>query len=161
MKKIYTLWSAFTFNATGQKVDAMASPATLSELSGSRHSFQFDFLTLTRKYTVYKLQVGGESTIQGLVAFRPTTGILECTNMEICDANKRGNPLYNGVGKAMVALCCKVSLNEGMNGFIYFDAKNRLVPYYQRLGAKHMFGLRMIIEPIPAQKLIDLYFKNS
>lgn len=81
--------------------------------------------------------------------------------MEICDANKRGNPLYNGVGKAMVALCCKVSLNEGMNGFIYFDAKNRLVPYYQRLGAKHMFGLRMIIEPIPAQKLIDLYFKNS
>lgn len=136
----------------------MASPATLSELSGSRHSFQFDFLTLTRKYTVYKLQVGGESTIQGLVAFRPTTGALECTNMEICNANKHGKPVYHGVGKAMVALCCKVSLDKGLDGCIYFDAKNRLIPYYERFGARHIFGLRMIMDSTNAKKLIDLYF---
>lgn len=48
-----------------------------------------------------------------------------------------------------------------MDGFIYFDAKNRLIPYYQRFGAKHMFGLRMIVESDAARKLIDLYFKND
>jgi hypothetical protein len=68
MKKIYTLSSAFTLNATGEKVDAVASPVTHRELIESRHSFSFNFLTLTRKYTVYKLQVGGELTIQGLRA---------------------------------------------------------------------------------------------
>lgn len=158
MKKIYTLSSALTLNATGEKVDAVASPATLSELSGSRHSFQFNFLTLTRKYAVYKLQVGGESTIQGLVAFRPTQGALECTNMEICNSNKHGKPVYHGVGRAMVALCCKVSLDEGLDGCIYFDAKNRLIPYYKRFGARHIFGLRMIMDSTNAEKLIGLYF---
>lgn len=158
MKKIYTLSSALTLNATGEKVDAVASPATLSELSGSRHSFQFNFLTLTRKYAVYKLQVDGESTIQGLVAFRPAQGALECTNMEICNSNKHGKPVYHGVGRAMVALCCKVSLDEGLDGCIYFDAKNRLIPYYKRFGARHIFGLRMIMDSTNTEKLIGLYF---
>jgi hypothetical protein len=158
MKKIYTLSSAFTLNATGEKVDAVASPATHRELIESRHSFSFNFLTLTRKYTVYKLQVGGELTIQGLVAFTPTQGALECTNMEICNSNKHGKPVYHGVGKAMVALCCKVSLDEGLDGCIYFDAKNRLIPYYKRFGARHIFGLRMIMDSTNAEKLIGLYF---
>jgi hypothetical protein len=158
MKKVYTLSLAFTFNATGKKVDAMASPATQSELKGSKHCFQFDFIALSKNYSVYKLQVGRDPTIQGLVAFRPTPGILECANMEICDTNKHGNPVYHNVGKAMVALCCKISQDEGFGGYIYFDAKNRLIPYYQRFGAKKNFGLRMVVEPAEAKKLIDLYF---
>ncbi len=158
MTKIYTLSSAFTFNATGEKVDAIASPATLSELSESRHSFQFNFLKLNQKYIVYKLQARGDSTIQGLVAFRPTQGAMECSNMEICNANKHGKPVYHGAGKAMVALCCKVSFDEGLDGCIYFDAKNRLIPYYERFGARRIFGLRMIMDSVNAKKLIDLYF---
>lgn len=81
--------------------------------------------------------------------------------MEISNANKHGNPVYNGIGKAMVALCCKVSYDEGMDGFIYFDAKSRLMPYYERMGARRLFGIRMIVEPREALKLIDLYFKNA
>ncbi|MBO9613483.1 MAG: hypothetical protein J7619_12345 [Dyadobacter sp.] len=158
MTKIYTLSSAFTFNATGEKVDAVASPATQSELVGSRNHFQFNFLTLAKKYTIYKLQAGDDRAIQGLVAFRPSTGALECTNMETCDTNKHGKPVCHGVGKAMVALCCKASLDEGLDGCIYFDAKNRLIPYYERFGARHLFGLRMIIDSVNAKRLIDLYF---
>lgn len=161
MTKIYTLSSAFIFNATGEKVDAIASPASHQELTASRNAFHFDFNALIKQFSVYKLQTLRDPTIQGLVAFRPEIGILECTNMEICHANKHGNPVYNGVGKAMVALCCKISVDQGMDGFIYFDAKNRLMPYYQRFGAKHMFGLRMIVEADAARKLIDLYFKND
>lgn len=107
MTKIYTLSSAFIFNATGEKVDAIASPASHQELTASRNAFHFDFNALIRQFSVYKLQTLRDPTIQGLVAFRPEIGILECTNMEICHANKHGNPVYNGVGKAMVALCVK------------------------------------------------------
>lgn len=139
----------------------MASPATQSELAESKHCFRFNFIALSKRYSVYKLQVGQDPTIQGLVAFRPTPGAMECTNMEICETNKHGKPVYNGVGKAMVALCCKVSFDEGLDGCIYFDAKNRLIPYYRRFGARHFFGLRMGFEQKEAMKLIDLYFKNA
>jgi hypothetical protein len=161
MKKIYTLSSAFTFNSTGQKVDAVASPASRSELVASRGAFGFDFILLSNEYTVYKFQAGSDPVIQGLVAFRPTRGILECANMEICNANKHGSPIYNGIGKSIVALCCKVSQDVGLDGYIYFEAKNRLIPYYQRLGAKRSFGIRMVIEPTAAKALVDLYFKNA
>lgn len=78
--------------------------------------------------------------------------------MEISETNKHGKPVYNGVGKAMVALCCKVSSDCGTDGCIYFDAKNRLIPYYERFGARHIFGLRMIMDAVNAKKLIDSYF---
>lgn len=114
MKKICTLSSAFTFNATGEKVDAVASPATHLELVALKTDFQFDFRSLLKECTVYKLQVESEPAVQGLVAFRPTPGILECANMEICHANKHGRPKYNGIGKSIVALCCKVSQDKGL-----------------------------------------------
>jgi len=45
-----------------------------------------------------------------------------------------------------------------MDGRIFFDAKNRLLAYYQRHGAKILFGLRMVLESPESQKLVDLYF---
>jgi len=46
-----------------------------------------------------------------------------------------------------------------MEGYISFEAKNRLIPYYQRLGAKRIgSSSRMYIDDVAAQKLIDLYF---
>ncbi|MEO6285509.1 MAG: GNAT family N-acetyltransferase [Dyadobacter sp.] len=162
MNKIYTLTSAFTSNTSGQKCNAIAAPATKEEIKRCTDLFDFDFLSLHEDYIIYKMFVYYEpDAVQGLVAFRPTPGILECANMETSRFNKRGAPLYSGIGKALIALCCKFSTDHGMDGYIYFDAKNRLIPYYQRMGAKSIFGLRMVIESDNAQKLIDYYFKNS
>ncbi|MCF0059317.1 hypothetical protein LXL81_26385 [Dyadobacter sp. CY356] len=159
MTEIYTLRNALTLNATGLKVDAVASPTFDREIIKHNKSFNFDFISLTKNYTIYKLHVTSEpEIIQGFVGFRQTPGILECANMETNNFNKHNNAVYNGVGKALIALCCKISIDNGMEGFIYFDAKNRLVPYYQRFGAKLIFGLRMVIEPDQAKKLVDLYF---
>lgn len=159
MIEIYTLRNALILNATSLKLDVIASPAIPSEIIRHKKSFNFDFVSLTKDYTVYKLHVIREpEIIQGFVGFRQTPGILECANMETNNFNKHSNAVYNGVGKALVALCCKISIDNGMEGFIYFDAKNRLVPYYQRFGAKLIFGLRMVIEPDQAKKLVDLYF---
>ena len=96
--------------------------------------------------------------MHGLVAFTPDTGILKCANMELSDLNKKGISLYSGIGKCMVALCCKISFDLGFEGYITFEAKNRLMPYYMRYGAIKIGGLRMAIETKEAQKLVDLYF---
>jgi hypothetical protein len=162
MNKVYTLTSALTSNASGQKYDIIAARATEEEIKRCADLFDFDFLTLCKDYIVYKLFIEYDpDTIQGLVGFRPTPGILECANMETSSVNKRGAPLYSGIGRAIIALCCKVSMDYDMDGYIYFDAKNRLIPYYQRMGAKSIFGLRMVIETDNAEKLIACYFKNS
>lgn len=96
--------------------------------------------------------------MQGLVAVKPSTDFLECANMEINDFNKSPISLYNGVGKCMIALCCKIAIDEGFEGYIAFFAKNQLRRYYERYGAKTLYGLRMFIDDANAEKLIDLYF---
>lgn len=160
MTEIYTLRNALILNAKGLKVDAVASPTLSNEIIKHSKSFNFDFVSLSKNYTIYKLHVTSEpEIIQGLVGFRETPGILECANMETNNINKHSDAMYNGVGKALVALCCKISIDNGMDGFIYFDSKNRLIPYYQRFGAKSIFGLRMVIEPYQAKKLV-IYILN-
>lgn len=120
----------------------------------------FDFALLHRKGNiVYKIFKEGESDIlHGLVAFSPSTGFLKCENMEISAINKKPILLYAGVGNAMVALCCKISFDLGFEGYIGFDAKNKLFDYYKRVGAIHLGGIKFIIEEKQAVLLIKKYF---
>ncbi|HVU57883.1 MAG TPA: hypothetical protein VHD83_22635 [Puia sp.] len=147
-------------NISRKKEDVLASPVSIRELRKHRHHFQFDFISGAKDFVVYKIYLENQADIiQGLVAFRSQQGFLDCVNMEINEFNKHGIALYSGVGKSMVALCCKVSLDEGMEGYISFEAKNRLMPYYQRLGAQRIGNSkRMFIDDTAAQKLIALYF---
>ncbi len=160
MKNIYTLKSAITFNPTGKKYNAIASIASLQEIRQHKEYFGFDFQKLYKEgFTLFKINKEGETDMMhGLVALMPSTGILKCANMELSNLNKRGIALYSGIGKCMVALCCKVSFDLGFEGYITFEAKNRLMPYYARYGAIKIGGLRMAIETKEAQKLVDLYF---
>lgn len=156
----YNLYNAIILNISKQKQDLLAVPTGSTEIRKHQHQFQFDFVSISRKFSVFKLHLEDQpDIIQGLVAFRPQAGFLECVNMEINNFNKHGIALYSGVGKSMVALCCKVSVDMGLDGYISFEAKNRLIPYYQRLGAQRMGNSkRMFMDNIAANKLIDLYF---
>jgi hypothetical protein len=79
--------------------------------------------------------------------------------MEINICNKRPISLHSGIGKAMIALCCKISDDLGFDGFIAFEAKNRLHKYYTRLGAIQIGSSnKFYISDKNAQKLIQLYF---
>jgi hypothetical protein len=160
MQNTYILKNAITFNPNGKKHNAVASIATLKEIKQHKAYFGFDFENFySQGIMVYKICKEGESDlIQGLVAFTPSLGILDCYNMEMNNINKRGSSLYTGLGKCMIALCCKISFDLGFDGFITFEAKNRLIPYYERYGAKSTGFLRMAIDSIAAQKLVDFYF---
>lgn len=157
--QVYRLRNAVVHNLTGKKNDLFARRITVAELRRHRDDFEFDFVALSRHFIIYKLYVAQDcEAIQGLVAFRATPNTLECANMETNRYNRRGCPKYGGIGKAIVALCCKYSFDNGMNGSIYFDAKSGLISYYKRMGVKHIFGLRMFLNDQEAQKLIDKYF---
>jgi hypothetical protein len=162
MQNNYTLKNALTFNPTGKKYNAIASVATLKEIRQHKEYFEFDFEKLLKGSTVYKIcKQGYEDIIQGLVAVRPSKGILDCANMEINKINKAPLSLHNGIGKSIIALCCKISFDLGFEGFICFEAKNRLMKYYKRYGAQNISGLRMFIDTENAEKLVDLYFEND
>ena len=162
MKNIYTLKDALTFNPTGKKYNAVARIATLKEITQHKEYFVFDFEKLAKDGTIYKIcKHGDEDLIQGLVAVKPSKGILDCANMETNKINKAPLSLHSGIGKSIIALCCKISFDLGFEGFICFESKNRLMKYYMRYGAQNISGLRMFIDTENARKLVNLYFENA
>ena len=160
MKNVYILKNGIVYNPTGKKFNLFASIANNIEINQHSGYFEFDFLKLKKEGVfIYKLyKENEENIIQGLVAFKPSIGILDCYNMETNLINKKPLLLYDGVGKSMVALCCKISVDLNLDGYITFEAKNKLIPYYKRLGATVIAGLRMAIDDKNAKKLIDIYF---
>lgn len=160
MKQQYVLKNAITFNPTGKLCNAVAAIATSAEIKAHKEYFGFNFQkNINDKATVYKItKQTDDDVIQGLVSVKPAEGFLDCGNMELHKINKKPLLLHNGVGKAMVALCCKISFELGNDGYITFDAKTNLVNYYTRLGALNIGGIRMYIPTTAAKKLVDIYF---
>lgn len=159
MLKNYKILNAITLNVTGNKYNAIATPTNKAEIVKHKAQFGFNFIALPKDAIVYKIHLENEpNIIQGLVAFRHELGALHCLNMETNYFNKKAPALYSGIGRLIVTFCCKYSLDNGMYGFIYFEAKNRLMPYYARLGAENVYGLRMCIDETAAKKLINYYF---
>lgn len=71
------------------------------------------------------------------------------------------NKIYEGVPGNLVAFACKTSLNNGLQGFVSFFSKTKLIDHYiKTLGAYHFGGHLMVISTDPAQILIDKYFKE-
>ena len=61
----------------------------------------------------------------------------------------------------LVAYACKVSFQNGFDGYLSFTAKTKLIDHYiKTLEAYHFGGHLMIINTIAANKLIDKYFKS-
>ncbi|GAB2818355.1 hypothetical protein [Ferruginibacter profundus] len=159
MKRSYTLKNAIRFNPTGKKYNAIASVASVKEIRQHKEYFEFDFEKLAKEGVIYKIcKERDDDMILGLVAVKQSKGVLDCANMETNKINKTPICLHDGIGRSIIALCCKISFDMGTDGFITFEAKNRLMPYYRRFGAQHLNGLRMFIDTENAKKLVDLYF---
>ena len=81
--------------------------------------------------------------------------------IESAKFNKNKDKVYFGVPGNLVAYACKVSVDNGYEGFLAFDAKTVLIKHYQEtLYATHFRGLRMFIDTTAAKRLILQYFKS-
>jgi hypothetical protein len=84
-----------------------------------------------------------------------------CTLFESASFNKGRKKLYSGVPGNLVAFACKFSFQRGHEGNVAFISKTQLIDHYiETLGAKHVGGRLMVIDPVAALSLISRYFSN-
>ena len=130
----------------------------------SKAAWQFDWVKELKDSTrnVYKVTTEHNPLIiQGLVSLEVKQDHIFMHLIESAKFNKGKGKIYIGVPGNLVAYACKVSVDEGFDGFLAFDAKSVLIKHYeQSLGATHFKGLRMFIYPNVAIKLISQYFKS-
>lgn len=111
---------------------------------------------------VFKLTItNNPDIVQGLLSLSIETDHVYMHLLENAPFNIGQNKLYEGVAGNLVAHACKVSFQQGFNGFIAFTSKTKLIQHYQNtLGAYTLGGHRMIIPTHAAQFLVDKYFKS-
>jgi predicted dithiol-disulfide oxidoreductase (DUF899 family) len=111
---------------------------------------------------VYKLTItNNPNIIQGLLSFTVQPDHLYMDLLESAPFNRGRNKLYEGVAGNLVAYACKVSFQQGFEGYISFTSKTKLIDHYKKtLGAVQFAGQLLIINTIAANNLIDKYFKS-
>ena len=132
--------------------------------------WEFDWsLPEKNGYTVYALKAYGDSRIQGLIATKADSSNY-AVNIDIVEAAPHNNihnrknigktKEYDGVGGHLFAEACKQSKEAGYDGYVFFEAKNNLIPHYQKtLGAVQIgSSQRMYIDERSALKLINKYY---
>ncbi len=114
------------------------------------------------KREVYKLTISNNSTIiQGLLSLSLERDHIYINLLENAPFNIGRNKLYEGVAGNLVAHACKISFQNGHEGFVSFTAKTKLISHYQKtLGAYTLGGQKMILPTEASKLLVEKYFKT-
>lgn len=125
-------------------------------------NFAWNIELADNRKEVFKLTItNNPGIIQGLISLTIEPDHVYMHLLESSPFNLGKNKLYEGVAGNLVAHACKVSFQQGFDGFVSFTAKTNLIPHYEKtLGAYILSGHRMIIPQKSAQILIDKYFKS-
>ena len=132
------------------------------EIKKQDWTFNWNIELNDKNSEVYKITIKENITIiQGLVSFSYEDQYVFINLVENAKFNKGRDKLFEGVGGNLFAFACLQSFERGFGGFVGFNAKTALIPYYQqKLGAELAFGQRMFINNTAALKLIKQYFKK-
>ena len=111
---------------------------------------------------VYKLTIEkNPDIIQGLLSLSFETDHILMNLVESAPFNIGKNKVYEGVAGNLVTYACKVSFQHGLDGFVAFTAKTKLIKHYsETLGAQHIGAQRMIISSRSATLLVEKYYKT-
>lgn len=148
----------------GKIVETKVSP--LSAYTKELDTWEFDWKKEIKPGNkVYKLQAEGDERIQGLIKTRVARDGIVVELVESAPFNNPHNKLYRnkeyvGVGAHLFAEAVKQSYENGLDGFVYFVAKTKLIEYYKKeLGAKSSIGNVMYIDERSAKILYEKYYK--
>lgn len=111
---------------------------------------------------VYKLTIKGNSNIiQGLLSLQVNQDHVFVFLVESAKFNRGKKKIYLGVLGNLFAYACKRSLEEGLGGFVAYEAKTNLVEHFiEELEAIQIGKQRMYIGNPQAIKLIERYFNS-
>jgi hypothetical protein len=132
--------------------------------SSKKNGWQFNWKQelANNSREVYKLTiVNNPDIIQGLISFTIKSDHIYMDLIESAPFNLGRNKIYEGVAGNLVAFACKVSFQRGLDGFLSFTAKTKLIEHYEKtLGAYHFGNHLMILETRASSILVEKYFKN-
>ena len=108
---------------------------------------------------VYKITLGGH--LQGLIAFSedPDKQAVHAINAKVAPHNLGSKSQGYVVGSTLFALAAKHSVDWGWDGYVFLEAKPRLIPYYAaKLGARLTMPPKgMSFDEVQASALVDRY----
>lgn len=151
--------------ATGKVLQTVFSLVTDEDISGlTEKGWLFDWTAEELKKTnIYKLLIKDNDTIQGLISAEVVRGAVYAHLAESAPHNRGKQKKYEGVGGHLFAIAIKLSVVNGFDGYIFFEAKNmELVKHYSdMLGAERVptriHTYRMEVSEENAQKIIEEY----
>ena len=111
---------------------------------------------------IYKLVIQQQpDVIQGLISFEKKNDHIFISLIETAPHNFGKTKKYFGVAGNLVAFGCKLSFENGFEGYIAFESKTKLIGHYEKtLGAKLLFGQHMELDTNASIKLINHYFPD-
>lgn len=111
---------------------------------------------------LYKLTIANNpNVIQGLISLSKEADHIFINLLENAPFNLGKNKIYEGVAGNLVAYACKLSFQEGFDGFVVFVSKTALIEHYKTaLGAHLLYGQKMIIPTCSSKILVEKYFKS-
>ena len=154
---------------TNERFETIISSVKKQDLKtvNQKNGWKFDWkqeLNQPQKQ-VYKLTTEKEpSLIQGLVSLeiKEKDKFIFMYLIENAPFNIGKNKLYQGVCGNLIAFGCKLSVEQGFEGYLAFDSKTALIEHYKKaLGAIHIGGQKMIIDNASAANLISKYFSSK
>jgi hypothetical protein len=96
--------------------------------------------------------------VQGLISLAVTPDNVYMHFVENAPFNVGQNKVYAGVAGNLVAFACKLSFQNGTDGYVSFRAKTILIDHYvKKLGAIHFGGNLLIIDTKAALNLLNKY----
>jgi len=129
-----------------------------------KKGWQFDWKSEFKQpdRTVYKLTISNNTDIvQGVISLTSNRDNVYMHLIESAPFNYGKNKIYEGVAGNLVAFACKLSFQNGTDGYVSFRSKTKLIDHYVKtLGAYHFGGHLMLIETPAALNLIGKYFKQ-
>jgi len=167
--EIDKITESIEFVKTNERFETIVSAVAKQDLkavtkkNGWRFNWKQEFEQQQKQ--IYKLATEKEpSLIQGLVSLeiRAKDKFIFMHLIENAPFNIGRNKLYHGVCANLVAYGCKLSVEQGFEGYLAFESKTTLIGHYEMaLGATHIGGQKMIIDNASAASLIANYFPNK
>ena len=112
---------------------------------------------------IYKLVLEEDKSILlGLISFEIKQDHVHIHLIENSPDNVGKIKVYQGIAGNLFAFACKFSLETGFDGAVAFYAKTNLIQHFSvTLGATLFKNQKMLIFKIPAEILINKYFKDE
>lgn len=148
--------------STNEYVDTIIKKMDNSkELKKLTKGWKFDWTIEKNILGLYSID--NKERLQGLMSYE-----VEKDNQAVFIKLLENNPdnvknkTYTGVGAHLIAKACKMSFDNGFDGYVYLDAKTSIVEHYKSYGAKQV-GLtnRLYFETEKARNLVEVYYENK